>query len=71
MTDTAQTPLSTLRDSIVPFLGFFNGPIWARNGDPGIANLAVGNPQEMPLAAMSTPFESGSSHSRPTGSPTS
>jgi aspartate aminotransferase len=49
MTDTAQTTLSTLRDSIVPFLGFFNGPIWARNGDPGIANFAVGNPQEMPL----------------------
>ena len=38
-----------LRDSIAPFLRFFGGPIWARNADPGVANFAVGNPQEMPL----------------------
>jgi aspartate aminotransferase len=50
MTDTAPTTMTLLRDSIVPFLGFFNGPIWARNADPGVANFAVGNPQEMPLA---------------------
>ena len=44
------TPTTTdLRDSIAPFLRFFNGPIWARNADPGVANFAVGNPQEMPL----------------------
>jgi aspartate aminotransferase len=43
------TTMSDLRASIEPFLGFFNGPIWARNGQPGVANFAVGNPQEMPL----------------------
>ena len=50
MTTTAPTTMTMLRDSIVPFLGFFNGRIWARNADPGVANFAVGNPQEMPLA---------------------
>jgi aspartate aminotransferase len=45
------THLAELRDSIAPFLSFFNGPIWARFGDPGIANFAVGNPQDMPLPA--------------------
>src|SRR4051794_41452854 len=39
-----------LRDSIAPFLRFFDGPIWARNAKPGVANFAVGNPQEMPLS---------------------
>jgi aspartate aminotransferase len=38
-----------LRASIEPFLGFFQGPIWSRNADLGVANFAVGNPQEMPL----------------------
>lgn len=38
-----------LRESVAPFLRFFEGPIWARNGRPGVANFAVGNPQEMPL----------------------
>lgn len=42
-------PTDELRASVEPFLGFFNGPIWARNGDPGVANFAVGNPTEMPL----------------------
>ncbi len=41
--------LNDLRDSIGPFLRFLNGPIWARNGEPGMANFAVGNPTEMPL----------------------
>jgi aspartate aminotransferase len=51
MTDTLTTTatMTALRDSIAPFLGFFNGPIWARNADPGVANFAVGNPQAMPL----------------------
>jgi aspartate aminotransferase len=49
MTDTAPTTMTLLRDSVVPFLDFFNGPIWARNADPGVANFAVGNPQAMPL----------------------
>lgn len=43
------TTKDDIRDTIAPFLGFFNGPIWARNGEPGMANFAVGNPQEMPL----------------------
>ena len=42
-------PTDELRASVEPFLGFFNGPIWARNGEPGVANFAVGNPTEMPL----------------------
>jgi aspartate aminotransferase len=50
MTDTAPTTMTLLRDSVAPFLGFFNGPIWARNADPGVANFAVGNPQAMPLS---------------------
>jgi aspartate aminotransferase len=47
---TVAPTTSDLRDSIAPFLNFFSGPIWARNGQPGIANFAVGNPQEMPLS---------------------
>jgi aspartate aminotransferase len=46
-----QTSLIQLRDSIAPFLRFFNGPIWARTNQPGVANFAVGNPQDMPLPA--------------------
>jgi aspartate aminotransferase len=42
--------MSALRESVRPFLGFFNGPIWARNGDRDVANFAVGNPTEMPLS---------------------
>ena len=38
-----------LAATIAPFVQFFEGPIWARNADPSVANLAVGNPQEMPL----------------------
>jgi aspartate aminotransferase len=47
---TVAPTTSDLRDSIAPFLNFFSGPIWARNGQPGMANFAVGNPQEMPLS---------------------
>lgn len=43
--------LIQLRDSIAPFLSFFNGPIWSRFGQPDIANFAVGNPQDMPMPA--------------------
>jgi aspartate aminotransferase len=39
-----------LRASIAPFLQFVNGPIWARTNEQDVANFAVGNPQEMPLA---------------------
>jgi aspartate aminotransferase len=50
---TAPARLGTiddLRETILPFEAFFSGPIWARNGEPGMANFAVGNPQDMPLA---------------------
>jgi aspartate aminotransferase len=39
-----------MRESIVPFLSFFSGPFSRLNLDPDVANFAVGNPQEMPLA---------------------
>ena len=51
MMTTTISQIGRYRDSIAPFLRFFGGPIWARNADPGIANFAVGNPQEMPLPA--------------------
>ena len=43
--------IDRLRASIAPFSRFFDGPIWARSGEPGIANFAVGNPQDMPIPA--------------------
>ncbi len=43
--------IDRLADSIAPVLEFFDGPIWSRRGEPGLANFAVGNPQEMPLPA--------------------
>jgi aspartate aminotransferase len=51
---TALRRIDRLRASMAPFLGFFEGPIWARREDPGVANFAVGNPQEMPLPAYVT-----------------
>ena len=41
--------LDDLFETVAPFISFFTGPIWARNGEPGMANFAVGNPQDMPL----------------------
>jgi len=38
-----------LAATIAPFLSFFEGSMAKWNGDPSIANFAVGNPQEMPL----------------------
>lgn len=40
-----------MRASIAPFLSFFNGPFARLNLEPGVANFAVGNPQEMPIPA--------------------
>ena len=40
-----------MRASVAPFLGFFAGPFDRLNREPDVANFAVGNPQEMPLAA--------------------
>lgn len=40
-----------MRDSVAPFMSFFSGPFNQLNGQPDVANFAVGNPQEMPLPA--------------------
>jgi aspartate aminotransferase len=39
-----------MRASIAPFLSFFSGAFAELNLEPDVANFAVGNPQEMPLA---------------------
>jgi aspartate aminotransferase len=46
---TTVTRATRMRASISPFLSFFNGPFARLNLEPGVANFAVGNPQEMPL----------------------
>ena len=46
---TINRQIDRFRETIAPFNRFFSGPIWARINEPGIANFAVGNPQEMPL----------------------
>jgi aspartate aminotransferase len=51
MMATTVRQLDRLSASMAPFRRFFDGPIWARRDEPGIANFAVGNPQEMPLPA--------------------
>jgi aspartate aminotransferase len=40
-----------LRQSVTPFLGFFEGPFARLNLEPDIANFAVGNPQETAFPA--------------------
>src|SRR5439155_14423121 len=42
-------PGEALRDAIKPFLSFFEGPVYRHLTDPGVANFAFGNPNEMPL----------------------
>jgi aspartate aminotransferase len=49
MTTIAPSQRQRMRDSVAPFLSFFTGPFSRLNGDPDVANFAVGNPQEMPL----------------------
>jgi len=46
---TNPTATGALRDSIAPFINFFNGPIAAALARPGVGNFAFGNPNEMPL----------------------
>jgi aspartate aminotransferase len=46
---TSVRSIDRLRDSIAPFLAFFTGPFAKLNANPGIANFAVGNPQEFPM----------------------
>ena len=49
VTTAPRRHMDRLHGSIEPFSRFFNGPVWARNAEPGLANFAVGNPQQMPL----------------------
>ena len=50
MTTAATTRFrQRMRDSVAPFLRFYSGPFSRLNAEPGIADFAVGNPQEMPL----------------------
>jgi aspartate aminotransferase len=46
---TSVRSIDWLRDSIAPFLAFFNGPYARLNANPEVANFAVGNPQEVPM----------------------
>jgi aspartate aminotransferase len=41
--------IDQLTESVRPFLDFFRGPFARLNGNPEVANFAVGNPQEFPL----------------------
>jgi len=41
--------IDQLTESVRPFLDFFRGPFARLNGNPDVANFAVGNPQEFPL----------------------
>ena len=50
-TTVPQRRMDRLSATMEPFMRFFDGPIWARREEPGVANFAVGNPQEMPLPA--------------------
>jgi aspartate aminotransferase len=47
---TAPPTAERMRQSVAPFLSFFGGDFATLNGEPDVANFAVGNPQEMPLA---------------------
>jgi aspartate aminotransferase len=51
MTTTTPRQRDRLRQSVAPFLSFFSGPFAQLNREAGVANFAVGNPQEMPLPA--------------------
>ena len=47
---TSIPSVERIRESVAPFLSFFGGPFDRLNREPDVANFAVGNPQEMPLA---------------------
>jgi aspartate aminotransferase len=49
MATTGVRRIDLLRESIAPFLSFFNGPYAKLNANPQIANFAVGNPQDFPM----------------------
>jgi len=46
---TVVRSIDRLRESIAPFLAFFNGPFAKLNKNPEVANFAVGNPLEFPM----------------------
>jgi aspartate aminotransferase len=48
---TVVRKIDQLRESIAPFMAFFSGPFSRLNGNPDIANFAVGNPQDFPMPA--------------------
>ncbi len=50
MTITSARQIDQLRDSIRGFIDFFEGPFSKLNENPDVANFAVGNPLEMPMA---------------------
>jgi aspartate aminotransferase len=50
MTNTAIHQRDRLRASVAPFMSFFSGPFATLNLEADVANFAVGNPQELPLA---------------------
>jgi aspartate aminotransferase len=49
MATTATRRIDRMRDSIAPFLAFFDGPFAKLNKNPDIANFAVGNPLDFPM----------------------
>ena len=49
MATTATRRIDRMRDSIAPFLAFFDGPFAKLNKNPEIANFAVGNPLDFPM----------------------
>ena len=49
---TAVRKIDQLRASISGFMDFFEGPFSRLNGNPDIANFAVGNPQDFPMPAL-------------------
>jgi aspartate aminotransferase len=51
MAVTAARRIEMLRASIAPFLRFFDGPYRRLEGDPNVANFAVGNPHELAMPA--------------------
>jgi aspartate aminotransferase len=48
---TVVRKIDQLRESIAGFMAFFDGPFGRLNGNPNIANFAVGNPQDFPMPA--------------------
>lgn len=51
MTTASPRLRDRLRESMAPFMSFFSGPFSQLNLEPDVANFAIGNPQELPLAS--------------------